>query len=64
MLLYNKHIDQYATLISRDGDYCTVQYQGDTQAYVVPSWEFEDLEVKRPLAASSARPPRSRRARV
>ena len=62
MLLYNKHIDKYATLISRDGDRLTVRYEGDTQVYVVPCWEFEDIEVKRPLASSVVRPSRSRRA--
>ena len=63
MLLYNKHIDKYATLISRDGDRYTVRYEGDTQIYVVPSWVFgENIEVKRPLAPSVVQPSRSRRA--
>jgi hypothetical protein len=63
MLLYNKHIDKYATLISRDGDRYTVRYEGDTQIYVVPSWVFgENIEVNRPWAASSAWRSRSRRA--
>jgi hypothetical protein len=61
MLLYNKHIDKYATLISRDGDHCTVQYQGDTQAYVVPCWEFEDTEPvhTRSLISSRSSPSKS-----
>lgn len=63
MRLYNKHVDKYATLISRDGDRYTVRYEGDTQIYVVPSWVFEDVEVKRPLAPSVVRPPRLRRVR-
>jgi hypothetical protein len=63
-LLYNRYIDKYATLISRDGDRCTVRYEGDTQIYIVPSWEFEDIEVKRPLASSVVRPLRSRPARM
>jgi hypothetical protein len=66
MRLYNKHIDRYATLISRDGDRLTVRYDGDTQIYIGPSWLFEDLEdieeVKRPLAPSVVRPSRARRA--
>jgi hypothetical protein len=64
MLLYNKHVDRYATLIGRDGDRCTVRYEGDAQIYIVPSWEFEDVEVKRPLASSVVRPSRARRARM
>jgi hypothetical protein len=61
--LYNRHIDRYATLISRDGDRLTVRYEGDTQIYIAPSWLFEDIEeVKRPLAPSVVRPSRSRRA--
>jgi hypothetical protein len=63
--LYNRSIDRYATLISRDGDRLTVRYEGDTQIYIAPSWLFEDVEdteVKRPLAPSVVRPSRSRRA--
>jgi hypothetical protein len=58
MLVYNKYVDRYATLISREGDHCTVRYEGDEQLYSVPNWELEDLEVKRPLASSVVRPVR------
>ena len=67
MRLYNRHIDRYATLISRDGDRLTVRYDGDTQIYIAWRWLFEDIEdieeVKRPLAPSVVRPSRSPRSR-